>query len=686
MAVIREELQVVDKFTAEMTRFTQLGERMAKKAEDIEKRLGEMGLAGTKAGDQITKVTQRGEQAMTSFIGTVKRAVIALGGLHAIRSMLDLSDTLTLIDGRLRLITGSADEAAKAQEMIFAAAQRSRGEYIDMLNMVTKLRIQTGQVFGSLRETTAFVELLEKQFKIAGTDAMGIKSTMYNLTQALAEGVLRGQDLRYIFSNAPQLVQRIADYMGLPIGKIREIAETGSISADIVKNAILSAGNDINAQFDSLPMTFGQAMTKLKNEAIRAFSPIRKVIADSVGSETFTRTMRGISKAIAVAAFAMAGAFGVAGGIANVAIAIWDRAGSIIMTVGGYFLAFKAIVLAVNGAVALYNGAVAIGATIQAMYAFATGAATAAQVGFNVALATTIIIILAVVTAVGLVAFGFHVMAGTGHTALGDLCGALNVARMFVVNLGLTVWMIVQKIGAFFAVCARNIKTAFGNAISGVKGWLYQLMSSALTVIGNIARALNELPFVEFDYSGIVNSANEYAGKAAAEYSKKQEYEDVNAATYDVGGHLDDIWGNDWAGKAFDAGAFVGDDIQNSITSGFKSITGGFDNFVGDDFGDLLNSQYDLPEALNNGKQNVGTVDKVKKIEDVKLSDEDLKIYRDLAERRYLNQIELQTLAPNISVTIPEGQAHNLSAQDIADKIKVILIEQAAAHTSVSHA
>ena len=70
----------------------------------------------------------------------------------------------------------------------------------------------------------------------------------------------------------------------------------------------------------------------------------------------------------------------------------------------------------------------------------------------------------------------------------------------------------------------------------------------------------------------------------------------------------------------------------------------------------------------------------------MKLSDEDLKVYRDLAERRYMANVELQTLAPEINVSIPESAAKNLTSQDVADKLKAILIEQSAAHTAVAHA
>ncbi len=76
----------------------------------------------------------------------------------------------------------------------------------------------------------------------------------------------------------------------------------------------------------------------------------------------------------------------------------------------------------------------------------------------------------------------------------------------------------------------------------------------------------------------------------------------------------------------------------------------------------------------------------VKNVEgDIRLADEDLKLYRDLAERRYMNQIELKTLAPNINVTLPAGSSGNLSPDDVANHIKKILIQQMSAQTAVSH-
>jgi tape measure domain-containing protein len=691
MAEIREELELVDKFSATFGKFLALGDKMAEACEKISEEMERMASTSQKTSDKTTTGFKDSDRAANGLINTIKRLAIAVGGITAIKGMISLSDDLTLTAARLANINDGLQTNAELQQMIYESAQRSRGEYVGMMNTVAKLKAQTGNTFASVREAAAFTELLQKQFKLAGTDAVGISSTMYNLTQALSTGVLRGQDLNIVFSNAPQLVQRIADYMNVPIGQIRKMAEQGQITADIVKNAMLSAGDDINKQFEEMPLTFSDAVQKIQNYGIVAFEPIKQVIADSIGSATFTEAAARFTDGMAVMAQVAALAFGAVGGAAQFAMDVWDRFGSVIMTVAGFVVAYEAVIWGVHAAMSAYTAVMAVAATLKQAYAFATGSATLAQVGFNVALGTTVAMVLGIVAVIGILIFGFHKIANTGHTVFGDLCGVLNVVRMFFVNIGLTAAMIAMKLGATFAVCARNIKTAFGNAISGVKGWFYQLMSTALTVIGNIAAKLNELPFIEFDFSGITSAAQEYAGKAAAEYAKKQEYEDVNSTVNEVGGHLDDIWGNDWVGNAMSGGQSWGDDIQNSITSGFKSIGGSIDGLgSGLDFGDIYGAQNDLTDLMgggtNGGKANVGSVDKVKKVEDCKLSDEDLKIYRDLAERKYLNNIELQTLAPNISVTMPQGEGQHITAQDVADRIKVMLIEQAAAHTAVSHA
>ena len=130
-------------------------------------------------------------------------------------------------------------------------------------------------------------------------------------------------------------------------------------------------------------------------------------------------------------------------------------------------------------------------------------------------------------------------------------------------------------------------------------------------------------------------------------------------------------------GDAFAKGQDIGAGWVNGIMDGMTAQT----NFG--DFGDLFGAGGF--ENLMPAGGDVGKVGKVGKVDNVKLSDEDLKVYRDLAERRYMNNIELKTLAPEINVTLPAGASGNISAQDVADRLKKLLIEQMAAQTAVSH-
>jgi tape measure domain-containing protein len=253
-------------------------------------------------GQQGAQATRTAASGVDQLTGKVKSLLATLGGFAAIRGALNLSDELSMAQTRINNITGDLAETAIVQRQIYEAAQRSRGSYQEMMNTVAGLKAQTGDTFGSIQEAAGFVELLQKQFKLAGTDATGISSTMYNLTQALSTGTLKGQDLNTVFANAPQLVQRIADYMGQPIGKIKDLASEGKITADIVKGAIIGAADDINAQFDAMPMTFGDAVQKVRNVGIRAFQPLGQMIADAVNSPRFDAAVQSMTRGIQIAA------------------------------------------------------------------------------------------------------------------------------------------------------------------------------------------------------------------------------------------------------------------------------------------------------------------------------------------------------------------------------------------------
>ena len=698
MAGIREPFEIVDRASAPLREITD--------------RFGQTERAMSRVNNEMDRFSRLG-----SVVG---RLLGAIGGIALVRGAIALSDELSLTETRLNNVNDGLQTTAELQDMIYNSAQRSRGSYQDMARMVASLKAQTGDTFSSVREAAGFAELLTKQFKIAGTDATGISSTMYNLTQALSTGVLRGNDLNIVMSNAPQIAQRIADYMGVSVGEIKKMGAEGKITADIVKNAMLSAAEDINAQFEAMPMTFGDAVQKCKNMGVRAFQPLGRMIANAINSPQFDAAMRTIANGILNLATVGTIAFTVIGNAAKMAADHMNVIAPIVAGLVGAFVLYNAILAISTGIQAAHAAIMGTAAVVQGIYAAAVGAAAGGQSAFNAALAACPITWLVAAIAAAIVAvialiLWLHELAATGHTVFGDIAGvalgcfqvilnamaivanAIITAVEFIINA----WHEgVYQIQMAFYNLAVNAVNAFNSMIDAADGAATAIANAFISgcnaAIGGINKlidAMNAIPGVsiggvsEIGQVGSVISARLSVGNIPMP-NKPAKAALPRFETTSMG---------DAFNKGFEKGSAWGDAAQNGLTDKFSDIKNGLGDLMGGgSIADLIGSNDALADAMGGGsggggggggggKKNVGSVDKVKKVEDCELSDEDLKIYRDLAEQRYMNNIELQTLAPNITVTIPEGQAQNLSAQDVADRIKIMLIEQAAAHTAVAH-
>ena len=580
-----------------------------------------------KATSPLRKIAQEMQNTASGAKGLRKAALQAVAGFatfQTVKAAVQLSDQLTQVQARINGITGDLQETARVQNMIYQAAQRSRGSYQEMMGTVAALKSQTGDTFKSMDEATAFVEAMQKQFKIAGTDAAGISSTMYNLTQALSTGVLRGQDLNIVMSNAPQIAQRIAKYMGLSVGELKKVAAEGKVTSDIVKAAMLGAAGDIDKEFQQIPKTFGDIANQAKNMAVRAFQPIGKAINDIFNSPQ------------------VQGAINVLGsGLYFVA----SVAALVIQTIGGVFGA--------------------IGTILGNLWTIITGVAT------NVLHIGEVFVIVS--TIVGAVVGGImNILANLANVIITVVEQIYNV-YLQVANAIQTRFagMASKVVGAFAGVArgADAAATAIANAfISGA--------NKAIGGVNKLIEALNKIPGVEIGTVGEMSQIGSFgfadAVEAAAQgleaMANTPAPEHVTLDKFDATGLI----------EGFVNGGRAGADWAKGVREGMAGQT----DFG--DFKDLLKGiDANTANAIPNG---TGKVGKVGKVDNVKLSDEDLKVYRDLAERRYMNNIELKTLAPEINVTLPAGASGNLSAQDVADKLKRMLIEQMAAQTSVAHA
>lgn len=582
-----------------------------------------------------------GTQQANELTNTIKRAVAAYVSIQSVGKALNISDELVQTTSRLNMMNDGVQTTAELVNMVYAAAQDARGSFSQMADVVARFGNNAKDAFSSSEEVVAFADLIQKQMTIAGASTQEAANAELQLSQALGSGVLRGDELNSIFEQAPNLIQNIADYLDVPIGKIREMAADGELSADVVKAAIFSAADDINSKFNEMPMTWGQMWQSMQNTALIAFQPVLQRLNDLANSEAFQTFIQGAIEAMATLANILLNVFDLAVSIGTFIGDNWSIIAPIVYGIVAAltaYIAISAIVAAINGVMAMAEG---VKAAAQMMATGATFAETAAQQGLNAALMACpltwiIMLILALIVVIFAVCNAIAKMTGIANSGFGVITGGVNVVIQFFKNLGLTVANIALGIGNAIAALASNMMTAFHNAICSVQSWFYNLLSTALSVIEGICSALNKLPFVEFDYSGISSAADDYAAKASEAAGNKEDYQSISDA-FNEGFTTFDAFQDGWASDAFNAGAAWGDGIADKVS-----------NFsLSDVFGQTdIPNVGDYTSGFNDAIANSGVGDSIGNIDDntskikdsLDVTEEDLKYLRDIAEQEAINR------------------------------------------------
>lgn len=616
MAAIRETLILEDKFTSTMTQCLQVAQRMANMLDDVRASTMNVETAAAATAVQMQelagKMTQTNSRG-TSLLGTIRNLAGTFLGMQSVRWLVNTSDQLTSINARLRLMTGSAEAAAAAQEEIYQAAMRSRGAYADMADFVSQLGTVAGNAFTGTDELVAFAEQIQKQMAISGASGASAQAALVQLTQGLASGTLRGEELNSVLEQTPMIAQTIAEYMGVTIGEMRELASEGKVTAEVVKNAMLGAAEETNAQFEQMPMTWAQVWTMFQNVAIQALDPVLDAIS----------------------------------WLANNI----DLVGPIVLGLGA---AFGVFLLAANW---------------TNICTAATTVLTTAQKMLRAVMATTwglpLIIIALVIGAIYAVTAAVNHFAGTSVSATGIIAGAVLTVAAIIGNT--VIGLLNGIIQAVWSIFVTPFLGIIEWVLNVTNGGFDSFGGAVANLIGNIISWFLDLGKVVTKIIDAIFGTNWTAGLTSLQDSVlkwgKNENAitlDRNAPTIDYRFNYGDAWntGYNWGANLFSGN---GNDAVGAALSGVP-----YDELSGQ-LGDIAGS--------------VGSIEK-----SVKMSDEDIKSLVDVAERRYVNNVNLTAQTPVITVNGANTGRTAADRQSLANAIRDILIEQTASGSTRSTA
>lgn len=637
------------------------------------------------AGNQQDRFNRRirdGTTAADGLLNKLKGIAATVGGLAATKKIVGISDNLASTRARLNLLVDDGGSVDELEQKIMASAQRSRAAYFDTASAVAKLGLNAGAAFDNdMDQVIAFMEQVNKQFVIGGATAQEQSNAMIQLTQAMAAGALRGEELNSILDAAPGIARAIEQYMGVAEGSIKQYAEQGLVTAEVVKNAMFDVAKTTNDSFNSMPMTWAQIWTSMQNKALSIFNPILTKINELANSELVGKITDGIVNGLAAIATIANVILDLMINVASVVVDNWSWLSPIILGVAAALGVYYGRLLLVKGAElasAAVSGVVAVAKGIMAaatmLVTGATWAQVTAQYGLNAAMYACpivwiIILIIALVALFYAAVAAVNHFAGTSVSATGIICGAFMAALAFIGNIFVALWNLVVDVFVMIynlvATVANFIGNVFNDPVAAVARLFFDLADTVLSVLQALASAIDTI--FGSNLSGSVQGwRDSLGGWVDSTFGKGEEVmEKLNAEDL----HL----GRFEYGAAFDMGYEFGQGVEDTVGGLFDFSA--MDSMGAADGLDAFNLGNTLDGIYGNTGDTAGNTAAMSEALDI--AEEDLAYLRDIAEREAINRFttaEIKVEQHNENHISKDADLDGIMdawANDFAEKLEV---------------
>lgn len=652
--------------------------------------------APARSQEHYNETIRQGTSNANALVDTIKGAVTAYATIETVKGALNASDELSQTISRLNLMNDGVQSTQDLFNMIYVSANNSHAPLLTTADAIAKMGNNAGNAFNSTQELVSFMEQINKQFAIGGASAQEQSNALIQLSQAMASGALRGDELNSILDAAPEIARAIESNMGWAEGSIKSYAEQGQVTAQVVKNSMLNMADETNAKFEQMPLTFSQVMTDMQSTATKAFQPVLERINEIANSEGFQNFVNIAINDMAILAGYVLEVFDI---ISQVGSFIYDNWGTIAPLIGGIvtaFIAYNGVLLANSAIQGIHNIQKAI-ATIQeyahaksilanasaySAEAVATASATVAQASFNTALLacpTTWIIagIIAIIAVIVAVANHIADTTNLATSAFGVICGTLATAGAFILNIiiGLINSIITGGVNLYNMIAnfASAFSVIFNDPVAAIKATILSLFNFIVSTVRKAAEILDAV----FN-SNLADAVSGFQDKIQAEIDATVER--AGGKTANTLNPSDYTLNRINYGDAFKAGAKWGDGVSSKVTNAFSSKAV------------KLPKESDYANALANGNNSAAQTaantantakNTAKTADAVAVTAEDLKYLRDMAEQEVVNRYTTASITVNAPVTATIN--NDMDLDGVTEHLRSTMEEQMAAAAEGVH-
>lgn len=227
------------------------------------------GRTGERASRDMDRLARSGQRTASVF-GQLRGVLATIGIGLLVREVIRADDAYAQIEGRLRLVTDSAEELAQVEQELFDVAQRTRGAFTGTVDLYTRLARSTKSLNVSQGDLISLTETINQAMIVSGASSEAAANATFQLSQAFQGGTLRAEEYNSIIDQAPRLIEALAAGTGIAMEDFREAVNSGRITAELMFNALRSQADVVAGEFGQMERTVGQAMTQLTNDLQRA--------------------------------------------------------------------------------------------------------------------------------------------------------------------------------------------------------------------------------------------------------------------------------------------------------------------------------------------------------------------------------------------------------------------------------